>query len=253
MNEDLQRAAEILGRAERIAVLTGAGISAESGVPTFRASDGLWEGHRIADVATPRGFRKDPRLVWNFYHQRRANVLQVEPNPGHYALVTLERHWGNHFTLITQNVDGLHRRAGSERVLEIHGSLFRTRCTECEETRSCGEEPLAELPPCPNCNGLLRPDIVWFEEMLPEEIWSQAIHAAENCDVLLVVGTSALVYPAASVIPRAKRARQPGATVIECNLTTTAVSSDVDLGLYLPSGQTLPILVEKALESRKFD
>jgi NAD-dependent deacetylase len=245
MNDsDLNRATDWLHHAERVSVLTGAGVSAESGVPTFRASDGLWEGHRIEDVASPEGFTRDPRLVWDFYNARRANVKTVQPNPGHRALAQLEDRWGDRFTLITQNVDGLHRAAGSKNVLEIHGSLHRTRCLECEEVKDRGLETLAPMPLC-ECGGLLRPDIVWFGEGLPEDVWSAAMIAAHDCDVLLVVGTSAVVHPAASLIPIAKRGRNPGAKVIEINLTKTEASRFADAGLYGPSGEVLPRLVEK--------
>src|SRR5436309_1287289 len=164
-DEDLIRAADWLRLAERVCVLTGAGVSAESGVPTFRAADGLWEGHRIEDVASPEGWDRDPKLVWQFYNARRANVKAVKPNPGHHALVALEDRWGDRFTLVTQNVDGLHRAAGSRNVLEIHGSMHRTRCTDCGEVTDRGLEPLPELPEC-HCGGRLRPDIVWFHENL---------------------------------------------------------------------------------------
>jgi NAD-dependent deacetylase len=219
-------------------------VSAESGVPTFRASDGLWEGHRIEDVASPFGFQRDPQLVWNFYNARRANVRTVSPNPGHHALVQIEQRWGDRFTLVTQNVDGLHSTAGSQKVLEIHGSLYRTRCTECREVVDRSLEPLAALPEC-HCGAMLRPDIVWFYENLPENIWEAAMRAAHDCDVLLVVGTSAVVHPAASLIPIAKRSKSPGATVIEVNLTRTEASALADIGLYGPAGQVLPKLVER--------
>lgn len=241
----LDRAADALRAASRVAVLTGAGVSAESGVPTFRASDGLWEGHRIEDVATPFGFRANPRLVWQFYNARRANVRTVTPNAGHLALAAMERRWGDGFDLVTQNVDGLHRAAGSVRVHEIHGSLYRTRCTACAMIADRGLEPLAELPECPDCGGLLRPDIVWFHEPLPDDVWWEAQKAAGECDVLLVVGTSAVVYPAASLIPIAKRTKSPGAMVIECNLDRTEASTLADIGLYGPSGRTLPELCER--------
>jgi NAD-dependent deacetylase len=247
LDDALDRAAEALKNARRVAVLTGAGVSAESGVPTFRASDGLWEGHRIEDVATPEGFDRDPRLVWSFYNERRANVAKVKPNPGHFALAEIERRWGDNFALVTQNVDGLHRAAGSLRVLEIHGSLYRTRCTGCRRVEDRGLEPLGELPECPGCGALLRPDIVWFHEMLPEDVWQEALVAAARCDVLLVVGTSAVVHPAASLIPLAQRGhseRCRGATVIEVNLAQTEASDFADIGLYGPSGQILPKLVE---------
>jgi len=245
LETELDRAAEALKWATRVAVLTGAGVSAESGVPTFRASDGLWEGHRIEDVATPSGFKKDPGLVWAFYNARRANVKTVRPNPGHYALAAMEERWGNDFTLVTQNVDGLHAAAGNRRVLEIHGSLRRTRCTACGEIQDRGLEPLGDLPVCGPCGGMLRPDIVWFHEALPEDTWEYAQLMAAQCDVLLVVGTSAVVYPAASLIPIAKRSRSPGATVIEVNLTPTEAGTLADVGLYGKSGETLPALCER--------
>lgn len=241
----LDQAAEALRRATSVAVLTGAGVSAESGVPTFRASDGLWEGHRIEDVATPFGFKKDPRLVWQFYNARRANVGTVRPNPGHYALAAMEGRWGDRFTLVSQNVDGLHRTAGSGRVLEIHGSMHRTRCTDCGDVEDRGLAPLADLPECESCRGLLRPDIVWFHEPLPDGIWLLAQRAARECDVLLVVGTSAVVYPAASLIPIAKRTRSPGATVIEVNLEPTEAGALADIGLYGKCGETLPKLCDR--------
>lgn len=240
MNSAIERAVDALRNAKRVAVLTGAGVSAESGVPTFRASDGLWEGHRIEDVATPTGFDRDPELVWKFYNARRATV---QPNPGHIALAKLEEHFGENFTLVTQNVDGLHQQAGSRNVLEIHGSLRETRCLGCAKVEHRGLEVLEDRPVCPHCSGWLRPNIVWFHEMLPEEIWIDAQNAAGLCDVLLVVGTSAVVYPAASLIPIAKSTRYRGATIIECNLTPTA-SAEADIGLYGPSGETLPALLD---------
>jgi NAD-dependent deacetylase len=233
MSEALERAAETLRNAKSVVVLSGAGVSAESGVPTFRASDGLWEGHRIEDVATPTGFERDPALVWQFYNARRANVAAVQPNPGHFALSKLEDRFTDAFTLVTQNVDGLHLQAGSRNVLEIHGSLRETRCLGCAKIENRGLEVLSDRPLCPHCGGRLRPNIVWFHET----------YAAAGCDVLLVVGTSAVVYPAASLIPIAKSTRARGATIIECNLTPTAVSAEVDIGLYGPAGETLPALL----------
>ena len=249
LEAELDRAAAALKRAQRVCVLTGAGVSAESGVPTFRASDGLWEGHRIEDVATPSGFERDPRLVWKFYNARRANVKIVQPNPGHHAFVKLEERWGERFTLVTQNVDGLHRVAGTKNLLEIHGSLYRTRCTVCRVVVDRSLEPLADLPEC-HCGGMLRPDIVWFHEALPDDVWEAAQEAASECDAMLVVGTSAVVHPAASLVPIAKRKSswnhiRAGATVIEVNLTRTEASDLADIGLYGPSGEVLPRLVER--------
>jgi NAD-dependent deacetylase len=244
MDSDLSRAEAAILAAERVCVLTGAGVSAESGVPTFRASDGLWEGHRIEEVATPFGFQRDPQLVWDFYNARRANVRTVKPNAGHFALVRLEERFGDRFTLVTQNVDGLHRAAGSKNLFEIHGSLYRTRCTGCFEVKERGLDALAKLPHC-ECGAMLRPDIVWFHEALPDGVWEAAQLAASECDVLLVVGTSAVVHPAASLIPIAKRSKHPGATVIEVNLTPTEASHHADIGLYGPSGEVLPKLLER--------
>ena len=248
LDDAIERAATELKNAKKVAVLTGAGVSAESGVPTFRASDGLWEGHRIEDVATPEGFNRDPALVWQFYNERRAKVATVKPNPGHEALVKLEQRFGDNFTLITQNVDGLHQTAGSVRVLELHGSLYRTRCTGCRRIVDRGLEPLGDTPECPSCGSMLRPDIVWFHEVLPEQIWEEAQFAAALCDVLLVVGTSAVVHPAASLIPIARNGHISddtpfGATVIEINLARTEASDLADIGCYGPSGKVLPRIV----------
>ena len=249
-NMAVRDAAEALSRAKSVAILTGAGVSAESGVPTFRASDGLWEGHRIEDVASPDGFRRDPRLVWQFYNGRRANVARVSPNPGHHALAEIENRLSEHCHLVTQNVDGLHQQAGNRNVLEIHGSLRRTRCTECGAVRDRGLDVLADMPTCELCGGLLRPDIVWFGEMLPTNIWEQAVSAVESCDVFLVVGTSAVVHPAAGLINLAKRrgewlGEDHRATVIEVNIDRTIASELADIGLYGPSGEILPKLLDR--------
>jgi NAD-dependent deacetylase len=238
----LDRAAELLASAKVVAVLTGAGVSAESGLATFRGAGGLWEGHRVEEVATPSAFQRDPTLVWRFYNARRNNLREAKPNPGHRALVALEDRFGERFTLATQNVDGLHRAAGSRRVLELHGSLLRVRCTDCGRVEDRGTEPLADLPRCGDCGALLRPDVVWFEEALPVEEWHEAKRAADRCDCFLVIGTSAVVYPAAGLIGSARYA---GARVIEVNLEKTGVASAADVGLYGPAGELLPRLVER--------
>lgn len=241
----LGRAADLLRRANHIAALTGAGVSAESGLATFRGAGGLWEGHRVEDVATPRAFARDPALVWRFYNLRRANLAAVRPNRGHEALAELEKRYGERFTLITQNVDGLHTAAGSRRVLEVHGTLRRVRCTGCTLCEDRGVEPLPELPRCRQCAALLRPDVVWFEEMLPEAVWQQAEEAAMRCDCFLIVGTSAVVYPAAGL---ASLARANGADLIEINLTPTPASGEADVVLLGPSGEILPALMERAVQ-----
>jgi NAD-dependent deacetylase len=241
--EALARAALVLRRAEYVSVLTGAGVSAESGVATFRGAGGLWEGQRIEDVATPRAFARNPELVWRFYNLRRANLRSVKPNPGHHALARLEQRLGSdRFALITQNVDGLHRSAGSRHLLELHGNLTRVRCTGCGTIEQRPEEDLPSLPVCKDCAALLRPDIVWFEEPLPEETWLEAARCAAQSEVFLVVGTSAVVYPAARLVPIARSA---GALVIEVNLERTEATPLVDIGLYGPSGEILPRLVDE--------
>jgi NAD-dependent deacetylase len=242
MSDDIDRAADLLRPAKRVCVLSGAGVSAESGVPTFRAADGLWEGHRIEDVASPAGWRRDPQLVWDFYHARRAKAGAVSPNPGHLALARMERKWGGGFTVATQNVDGLHQRAGSRNVLELHGSLRRTLCPGCGAVEDRGLDPLPPLPECPGCRTRVRPDIVWFGEALPPDVWQAAEQAAEGCDVFMVVGTSAVVFPAAGLVSVAKI---HGARVVECNLAPTDASRLADVGLYGPSGRTLPAVCEK--------
>jgi NAD-dependent deacetylase len=239
---DINRAAGVLQAARRVCVLTGAGVSAESGVPTFRASDGLWEGHRIQDVAHPDGWAANPQLVWDFYHARRATAGSVHPNPGHVALAGLERRLGDRFTLATQNVDGLHQRAGSTNVLELHGSLRRTRCTGCGAVADRGLGPLPRMPTCERCGAVVRPDIVWFGELLDPRVLRAANDAAAGCDVFLVVGTSAVVYPAAGLVGVAAG---NGAAVVEFNLARTDASDWADVGVYGPSGQTLPAVVQR--------
>ena len=230
-----------LRAARAIAVLTGAGVSAESGVPTFRdAQTGLWAKFDPQQLATPSAFARNPKLVWDWYAARRAKVGEAKPNAGHYALAAIEPHVAR-FTLITQNVDGLHQAAGSRNVVELHGNIRRVRCS-----RSCGvvaewRESRADEPPrCASCGAFLRPDVVWFEEWLPEAALAAAEDAARGCDVLLVVGTSAEVYPAAGLPASAQHA---GAMVVEINPQPTALSTDVDHVLRGPSGVMLPALV----------
>ena len=225
-----------------MAVLTGAGISAESGLATFRGNGGLWEGQRVEDVATPWAFQRDPALVWRFYNLRRANLAAVQPNPGHHALVALEQRLGTDFTLVTQNVDGLHQAAGNQNVLEIHGSIRRIRCSGCARVNDRGVAVLPELPRCTQCKELLRPDVVWFGESLPESIWQGAVEAVEASACFLVVGTSAVVYPAAGLIDIA---RMEGNDVIEVNVERSAASARVDVLLLGPSGTVLPELIRR--------
>ena len=228
-----------LEAASSVVVLTGAGISAESGVPTFRGQGGLWKQFRAEDLATPEAFARDPRLVWEWYDSRRAALAQVAPNAGHRALAELEARKPR-FTLVTQNVDGLHDRAGSRNVLKLHGDIWTLRCLRCGRERRDERTPLPELPPSCECGGMLRPGVVWFGEPLPVEAWERAQKATREAEVLLVVGTSATVYPAAGLIPLATSA---GARVIECNVEETPFSSGVDRSLRGRAGELLPQLI----------
>jgi NAD-dependent deacetylase len=222
-----------------VVVLTGAGISAESGVPTFRGSGGLWKEYRPEDLATPEAFARNPRLVWEWYDWRRSMIAAAAPNPGHQALVELENRKPS-FALVTQNVDGLHDRAGSRRLLKLHGDIWNVRCTVCGEERQDNRVPLPELPPRCDCGGTLRPGVVWFGEPLPAAVWQRAEQAAAQGGVFLVVGTSAVVYPAAGLVWLAKSA---GARVIEVNLEETPLSSEVDRSLRGRAGEILPQLI----------
>jgi NAD-dependent deacetylase len=224
--------------AKAVAVLTGAGISAESGIPTFRGATGLWKQFRPEELATPEAFERDPALVWEWYDWRRGLIANAQPNTGHLALVELERRAPS-FTLITQNVDGLHRRAGSTRVLEVHGSIWTLRCTRCQRGWLDTQVSLP-IPPLCECGALARPGVVWFGEGLPEDVWAAAERAAVTCDVFLVAGTSAVVYPAAGL---AHQAQAAGAKVIEVNAEETAISRSVDCTLTGKAGEILPELV----------
>lgn len=239
----LTHAADLLRRADRIAVLTGAGVSAESGVATFRGAGGLWEGHRVEEVATPEAFARNPALVWRFYNLRRAALLTVQPNAGHHALAEMEKRWGSdRFALCTQNIDGLHQRAGSQHVLELHGRLSAIKCSNCDYKADKPGEELPEMPRCPDCGELTRVDVVWFGEALPQDVWREAAEASAMCSCFLVVGTSAIVYPAAGLIGLAKKA---GASVIEFNLEETVASHQCDVSLFGPSGELLPEVLRR--------
>jgi len=237
MTAQLLHARELLRKSSRIAVLTGAGISAESGIPTFRGAGGLWKNFRPEELATPEAYDRDPQTVWEWYLWRRELIARAQPNAGHHALVALENRAPN-FTLITQNVDGLHDRAGSRRILKVHGDIWLNRCRTCG--REIVELPSQPLPRC-TCGGLLRPGVVWFGEPLPQDVWREAEHAASRADAFLVVGTSALVYPAAGLI---SLAQQNGASVIEVNLEQTGFSDTVDLSLRGPAGEILPAIIQ---------
>ncbi|MFH1033111.1 MAG: NAD-dependent deacylase [Pseudomonadota bacterium] len=239
MTDDLALARARLAGAGRVAVLCGAGVSAESGVPTFRGPGGLWENHRPEDLATPRAFARDPALVWRWYNWRRELISRCQPNPAHLALAELERRLAE-FTLITQNVDGLHALAGSRQPLELHGSLWRVRCQGCGQEHEERRLDLPAPPRCPACGGLLRPGVVWFGESLDSQLLDRAWQAAQTCQVMLVVGTSAVVQPAASLALVARRA---GAYVVEVNLEATPNSGQVDVSFLGQAGDILPRLL----------
>lgn len=247
-DQSLQRAAEVIQRARLVAISSGAGISKESGVPTFRdAQEGLWAKYDPEQLATPAAFRRDPNLVWSWYMFRTSLVANAQPNPGHRALVELEA-LVPEVVILTQNVDGLHAQAGSRHIVELHGRLGRFKCFEACQ----GEPTIVDLasvpyeaeraPACPHCQtGLLRPDVVWFGEALPEAALQRAFEVAKACDVMLVIGTSGIVQPAAALPYYACSA---GAAVIEVNPEPSLITKDVDMFLQGPSGVVLPRLVQ---------
>ncbi len=235
----LENLREKLRRAKHVAVLTGAGISAESGVPTFRGEGGLWKKFRAVDLATPEAFSRDPKLVWEFYNWRRELIGPLSPNPGHFALAEIERRVPR-FTLITQNIDGLHKKAGSRNIIELHGNLWMLRCTRCKTVSEDLRIPLPELPACQSCGSLLRPHVVWFGEMLDPDVLNTAYEAIGNCDLMIVTGTSGTVQPAASMGVQAKR---NGAPVAEINLEPTPYSDVYDISISGKSGEILPRLL----------
>lgn len=237
-----QKLIELLKPSTRVAVLTGAGVSQESGVPTFRDKDGLWQKFKPEELASMNAFLANPDLVWEWYEHRRKVIREVKPNAGHEALAKMQTYF-KEFSLITQNVDGLHERAGSKNILEVHGNLMRSFCIDCKEfapsdflenLKSAGEAK------CTKCEGRLRPDVVWFGEMLPEKIWEASVNAAENCDLFFTIGTSAAVYPAAGIPLHAK---QHGAYVVEINPQETEISHLVDESLRGLSAVVLPIII----------
>ncbi|ESO02068.1 hypothetical protein HELRODRAFT_184965 [Helobdella robusta] len=263
MSSDLASFRKELRQAKHVVALTGAGVSAESGVPTFRGAGGFWRKWQATDLATPQAFNRNPSLVWEFYHYRREVMLTKKPNNGHIAIAKCEKRFlseGRKFTVITQNIDELHYTAGSKNIIELHGSLFRVRCTKCghrevdrsspicEALKDRGEPdvdvpdariPVDQLPKCrqPDCGGLVRPDVVWFGEMLDEVVLQKATAELDTCDLCLVVGTSSVVYPAAMFAPElASR----GVTVAEFNVEETPASGAFKYYFQGPSGETLP-------------
>lgn len=240
MEKEISALKNAIKDAERVTVLTGAGISAESGVPTFRGEGGLWRNHDVMELATPHAFERDPELVWEFYNWRRDLISKLTFNPAHKALVELEG-IKPYFTLISQNVDGLHLLAGSKNLLEIHGNLWKVRCTQCNEITLDRSPDMGPLPKCKTCGGLLRPHVVWFGESLDSELLYRAVDASKDCQVMLVIGTSSVVQPAASL---ALQAKDGGAIVAEINLEATPHSHFMDYALHGKAGEIVPMLLE---------
>jgi NAD-dependent deacetylase len=238
----ISKAIDILKSARSLFVLTGAGISAESGIPTFRGEDGLWKNYSATELATPEAFERDPELVWEWYHWRQTIILKVMPNPAHYTVTELEKRVDK-FLLLTQNVDNLHQRAGTKNVLELHGNIFRARCLACGKIISHEIVPNKEvnnLPKC-NCGGLLRPDVIWFGEPIPQDIWQHSLEFLSMVEAVLICGTSGVVWPAAAIPDMAKRC---GAETIEVNLEPTPISTIVDVSIQGKAGELLPQIVE---------
>lgn len=249
MNHSLfQQAAALLKAARQIVVLTGAGVSKESGVPTFRdAQEGLWAKYDPQELATPSAFQKNPALVWDWYQYRRQMVAQARPNPGHFALAALQQRYPA-TRIITQNVDDLHEQAGSSRVIHLHGNIAQSKCSvHCQgdptliDLSSLGDLGAASPPNCPHCGAKIRPNVVWFNEMLPQMELADAFAACREADVMLVIGTSGLVTPAATLPSIAKDA---GAKIIEINPDYSAISRIAHLKLEGPSGEMLPKVIE---------
>lgn len=229
-----------LSIARSVTVLTGAGISADSGVPTFRGADGLWRRYRAEDLATPDAFARDPRLVWEWYNWRRELIATKRPNSAHDAVTQMEQRF-DRFWLITQNVDGLHREAGSRQLSEIHGNIWMVRCTACRLVVENRDVPISILPLCGSCGSLLRPHIVWFGESLAEEDLEKSDAALQTSDLCLIIGTSGLVYPAAGF---ASIAKQAGAFVVEINLDPTPQSGIVDVAIQGRAKDIVPLLLQ---------
>ncbi len=230
---------DILHKTKRVVVLTGAGISAESGIPTFRGEEGLWKTYRAEELATLSAFIKDPRLIWEWYDWRRGIIGSKDYNPGHQVLASWEKLFPA-FHVITQNIDGLHQKSGSYNILELHGNIWKLRCTEEETITEDHNTPLEEIPPhCSNCGALLRPHVVWFGESLDPSVLQSAFALSSSCEVMFVVGTSAVVQPAAS-LPLS--AADSGATIIEINPDPTPITPYADFSFRGKAGDILPMI-----------
>lgn len=222
---------------KKIVFVTGAGISHESGIPTFRGKEGLWRNYDPMKLATIDAFNDNPKLVWEWYNERRKNIFQAQPNLGHKAIAELEKY--AQVVVLTQNIDGLHQKAGSSKVLELHGSIVRIKCSVCDFNDEIVTE-ISEIPPMCKCGNMLRPDVVWFGESLPQDVWQKAIMFASQCDLMVIVGTSLVVSPANTLPIYVK---QNDAILIEINPENTEMSSEMDLAIRNSSAITLPEFV----------
>ena len=221
----------------KIVFVTGAGISQESGIPTFRGKDGLWRNYDAMKLATIEAFYDNPKLIWEWYNERRMNIFQAQPNPGHEAIAELEKY--AEVVVLTQNIDGLHQKSGSSRVLELHGSIVKIKCSVCDYKEEVLTE-ISELPPLCKCGNILRPDVVWFGESLPQDVWQNAINFANNCDLMIIAGTSLVVSPANTLPIYAK---QNNATLVEINPEETEMSEEMDVIIRNTSAESIPKLV----------
>ncbi len=245
----IEKLADVLSGLDRIGVLTGAGVSAESGVPTFRGRDGLWKQYRAESLATPEAFERDPGLVWEWYDWRRGLIADVAPNPAHFVLASWEKLFPG-LAVITQNIDGLHSLAGSRKVLELHGNIWKMRCTREKTVIEDRTTPLTKIPPlCPECGALLRPHVVWFGESLEQDVINEAFRTSGNLEAMLVVGTSAVVHPAASLPATAAAS---GAIVAEINPEPTPLTASLEISIRGKAGEVLP-LIDRRLRQKRPD
>jgi len=246
--EEVEISAALLERlrdAKRVTVLTGAGVSAESGIPTFRGAGGIWEKYDFQKLATPWGFKEDPELVWEWYKLRQVEMKKAVPNPAHIVIASMAKYY-QAFRVLTQNIDGMHQRAGSVDVVELHGSIWRMRC-ERDRTTITLDAPVTEIPPLCQCGSIMRPDVVWFGEPLKPEILSEASQAAAESDLMFVVGTSAIVYPAAALPVIVKNSN---GTVVEINAEETDISRYADASFFGRAGELLPAIWRRMLSAK---
>lgn len=235
-----------LKNANKILFFTGAGISAESGIPTFRGKDGIWNKLKPEELANFNAFLRNPDMVWEWYQYRRKIINETQPNAGHHAIKSFENYF-NEVNVVTQNVDNLHNRAGSKNVFELHGNIERNYCIDCYKNFDEKDFSVDKVPRCKYCGGLIRPDVVWFGEMLPQDVFAMAEEKAKMCDVCFIIGTTGIVFPAAYIPLIAK---ENGAYLVEINLTETELSDKVNLSLFGKAGEILPAILEEAKKIR---